>query len=74
MSVMRSLWYFENGEPFEEETSEKIDKKHTDLFRKNLLNGNNESATYNIPNNDDLNFSSDKKRKHLDLNLCFQLC
>lgn len=32
MTVMRSLW-FENGDPFEEKSSEEIDKKHIELFK-----------------------------------------
>lgn len=32
-SVMRSVWFQENGEPFEEKSSDEIDHKHLELYK-----------------------------------------
>ena len=38
ISVMRAIWFMDNGEPFENvKSAEEIEKKHIDLFRGDLL-------------------------------------
>lgn len=39
MPVMRSLWYTDNGEPFDEKISDQIEQKHIDLFLDDILAG-----------------------------------
>ena len=38
MTVIRSIWINDNGEPFEEKASEEIEKKHIELFKDQLAN------------------------------------
>ena len=37
MTVMRSLWFNDGGEPFEEKPSEEIEKKHVELFKDAII-------------------------------------
>jgi len=37
ISVMRAIWFTDNGEPFDEKSGEEIERRHIDLFRGDLL-------------------------------------
>lgn len=37
MPLMRSIWFNENGEPFEEKSSELIEEKYIELFRDKII-------------------------------------
>lgn len=43
MSVMRCIWYTDNGEPFDERIGDQIEKKHIELFKDQLANDSENS-------------------------------
>lgn len=64
MPVMRSLWYTDNGEPFEEITSEQIESKHVELFQNELETDSNE---YNASTSSSDDSKTNKKRNLIDI-------
>lgn len=52
MTVMRSLWFSEQGEPMEEKSSEDIEKKHIELFREQFTRASEIDYSLNMEIND----------------------
>jgi hypothetical protein len=63
MTVMRSIWINDNGEPLEERASEEIEKKHIELFEDQLANEINSGFSIEINESIDDSKASRIERK-----------
>lgn len=67
MTVMRSIWINDSGEPFEEKFSEEIEKAHTQLFKDQIAN-ENDCLSMEI---NESSVDGDSKPTRTERNSCF---